>query len=304
MLTKLMEGVGDKLADKWIASLLTPAFLFWAGGLLAWISKFGWNTLEKWFSAQQQIAQITIVIAAFLIVSASAIVMQRFNLLAINLLEGYWPGWLRRPKRWLLQRRVQKVAKMEKRFQDLARQGIGNLSAEEYDEYATLDQQLMYTPATPDQLMPTELGNILRATELRSQDKYGLHSLICWPRLWLLLSSDVKKELTDARTLLNNGANVWLWSIMFLLWIIWAWWAIPISLIVAFLSYRWMVNAAKTYGELLDATFDLYRNDLYKLLRWPLPENPLVERQVGKQVSDYLWRGSDSSIPTFIVENK
>ena len=48
MLTKLMEGVGDKLADKWIASLLTPAFLFWAGGLLAWISKIGWETMEKW----------------------------------------------------------------------------------------------------------------------------------------------------------------------------------------------------------------------------------------------------------------
>jgi hypothetical protein len=301
MLTKLMEGVGNKLADQWIASLLTSAFLFWAGGLIAWISKFGWIALEKWFSSQEQIAQITIVIAAFLIVSVSAIVMQRFNLLAINLLEGYWPSWLRRPKRWLIQRKAQKVAKMEKRFQNLARQEIGNLSAEEHDEYATLDQQLMYIPATLNQLMPTELGNILRAAELRSQDKYGLHSLICWPRLWLLLSSDVKKELEDARTLLNTGANLWLWSIMFLIWTIWTWWAIPISLIVAFFAYRWMVNIAKTYGELLDASFDLYRNDLYKLLRWPLPENPLEERQAGKQVSDYLWRGSDTSIPTFRV---
>src|SRR5436309_830186 len=129
MLTKLMEGVGSKLADQWIASLLTSAFIFWGGGLIAWISKFGWNALEKWFSSQQQIAQITIVIAAFIIVSVSAIAIQHFNLLAINLLEGYWPSWLGRPKRWLIKRRAQKVAKMEKRFQDLALRGIGNLTA-------------------------------------------------------------------------------------------------------------------------------------------------------------------------------
>jgi hypothetical protein len=304
MLTKLLEGVGDRLADKWIASLLTPAFLFWAGGFIAWISKSGWGVLEKWFSAQQQIAQITIVIAVFLIVSISAIVMQRFNLLAINLLEGYWPRWLQQPKRWLIQRKTKKIEEMEKRFQELARQGIENLSAEEHDEYAILDQRLMYMPVMPDQLMPTELGNILRAAELRSQDKYGLNALICWPRLWLLLAPDVKKELTDARTILNTGANVWLWSILFLVWTIWTWWALPISLIVAFFAYCWMVNAAKTYGELLDATFDLYRNELYKLLRWPLPKNPLLERKMGKQISDYLWRGSDSSTPTFKVENK
>jgi len=45
----------------------------------------------------------------------------------------------------------------------------------------------MHTPAESDRHMPTKLGNILRAAELRSKDKYGLDAVICWPRLWLLL---------------------------------------------------------------------------------------------------------------------
>jgi hypothetical protein len=35
MLASFWTGVGDKLADRWVAAILFPAFLFWGGGLVA-----------------------------------------------------------------------------------------------------------------------------------------------------------------------------------------------------------------------------------------------------------------------------
>ncbi|NJL87328.1 MAG: hypothetical protein HC886_17260 [Leptolyngbyaceae cyanobacterium SM1_1_3] len=41
----------------------------------------------------------------------------------------------------------------------------------------------------------------------------------------------------------------------------------------------------------IEASFDLYRHLLYKSLRWQLPDDPAVERRVGKELTRYLWRG-------------
>jgi len=302
MLTKLMEGLGDRLADRWVATLLTPAFFFWLGGLVAWIGHFGWTSLEQWFIHQSQVVQIVLLIGALLIITLSALVIQQLELGIIRFLEGYWPRGLKRLRKWLIQRKVAQHERLHRRFQELASRGLDNLSTEERDEYVSLDWRLMHIPASTGRLMPTTLGNILRAAELRSTGKYGLDFVVCWPRLWLLLPADVKKELTDVRAVLNTGAHVFAWGILFLIWTIWAWWTIPVTLIVTFYAYRWMVNVAVIYSDLLDATFDLHRTALYKSLHWPLPTNPDMEREVGEQVTIYLWRGAEGPAPVFVTD--
>ncbi len=138
--------------------------------------------------------------------------------------------------------------------------------------------------------MPTQLGNILRSAEERPQVYYGLDAFVCFPRLWLLLPDNVKNELTEARNTLNNGASLWLWSVLFILWGLIAWWAILIGVISAYLSYQWMLNYAIIYGELLESAFDLYRFELYKALRFPLPTSPQYEKEKGTQLTNYLWK--------------
>src|SRR5215472_14196690 len=98
MLTKMMEGMGDRFAERWIATLLTPAFFFWAGGFLLWVWHVGWQRVAQWFTTQPQPVQVTIAIAAFLVVSSTAYLVQRFDQAALSFLEGYWPGWLRWPR--------------------------------------------------------------------------------------------------------------------------------------------------------------------------------------------------------------
>ena len=47
------------------------------------------------------------------------------------------------------------------------------------------------------------------------------------------------------------------------------------------------------------AAFDLHRVTIYEHLRRPLQANPHGERSCGEQLTSYLLRGLDSTVPAF-----
>lgn len=326
MTAKVMESFGGKLAEQWVATLLTPAFIFWLGGFFTALQRLGWPSLIRQYTAYPEPLQIAILVGAFCGVVASGFAVQRFDTAIIRFLEGYWHPWLRpirqlciahhrQHKQHLInasQTLRQLEAQQKVTFQALqatiASQGASHLSPAEQDQYRQLHESLL-TPAQQERLtqlrlalhnlpanpalMPTRLGNILRAAERRPLEKYGLDAIICWSRLWLLLSEATKKDLQEARADLNNAARLWLWSLLFLVWAAWgAWWAIPLGLLSAlFAYYNWAIAAATTYGDLIEASFDLYRPLLYQSLRWDIPADPQEERRVGQHLTEYLWRG-------------
>ncbi|HEY9659602.1 MAG TPA: hypothetical protein V6C65_14175 [Allocoleopsis sp.] len=293
MPTKFLEGLTGKLAEQWVASLLTPAFAFWLGGFLAWVQKFGWIELQQQFTKLVDLLQVAVLIGILLIITTSAFAIQRFDLAVLRFFEGYWHPWFNPIRRWLIKQQRKQVDRLNKRWEELQqKQGKTRLKSEEQEELIAIDYQLRQFPDQVDRLMPTRLGNILRAAESKPGDKYGLDAIICWSRLWLVLPDGVKKELQEARADLNTAARVWLWGILFLIWSVWALWAIPVGAIVAWFAYGWMLNAAMTYGDLLESAYDLYRLDLYKSLHFSLPQNPVEEREIGKQLTEYLWRGT------------
>jgi hypothetical protein len=300
MPTKFIESLGGKLAENWAANILTPAFVFWLGGVLAWVWRFGRKPLEDWLKQQPESLLIAVLVTALLIIAVSAFVVQRFDLSVLRFLEGYWLGWLQPLKRWMIHRQEQDFKRKDKQWQALAdKQNKQVLTTDELAEYVTLDGQLMQFPSQLNRLMPTKLGNILRAAESHPYDKYGLNAVICWPRLWLVLPDGVKKELQEARSSLNTASRFWLWSLLFIVWVVWAWWAVPMGLLGMIFAYYWAVDTASVYCSLLESAFDLYRLELYKSLRWPIPINPKQEQEFGKQLTVYLLRGSDQDTPTF-----
>lgn len=108
------------------------------------------------------------------------------------------------------------------------------------------------------------------------------------------------KEITEARNRLDANVRLVVWSVLFLIWCVWAWWwVVPAAVIVMAWGYGRALAVAGTYAELLKAAFDVYRLELYKSLRWPLPANPEEEHRLGRQLTAYLQRGSDSSTPSF-----
>ena len=44
----------------------------------------------------------------------------------------------------------------------------------------------------------------------------------------------------------------------------------------------WVPNRAETFGDLMEAAYDLYRISLYEQLRWPLPQDPDDEVAMGE----------------------
>ena len=105
MLTKFSEGIEGKLAEQWIATVLSPAFGFWAGGLVAIAYRSGWADLATWFGEQRQPLQIAIIAVALVGVAASAQIINRFDHALIRVLEGYWPQALNSLRRWLISRK-------------------------------------------------------------------------------------------------------------------------------------------------------------------------------------------------------
>jgi hypothetical protein len=228
--------------------------------------------------------------AWLLLVTSSAAIGQRFEPAVIRLLEGYhWPKWLReRPKRLFHQRYIND----ENLLQRLAPKVYSSTATgDERQQYVDADLRQRRMPPDPDDIMPTQLGNILRAAERRIEAKYGLDPRICWARLWLLLQKDARDDLSTARSALDIGARSFLWSALFALWTFWSWWALPVAIAALVASYAWMVSAADEYGELFESAFDLFRFALYKSLCLPSPADSTVEPALGKLLTEFLWRG-------------
>jgi len=51
MPTKFIDTIGGKLAEQWIAALLTPAFCFWAGGITAWLLNNDASQLQQYLES-------------------------------------------------------------------------------------------------------------------------------------------------------------------------------------------------------------------------------------------------------------
>jgi hypothetical protein len=305
--TALWTGLGGKLAERWIVMIVSPAFAFWAGGVVAWTWQRGWpdgwQELGRRITGLTSVEQIAVAIGALLLVTVTGVAVQRATLPVLRLLEGYWWSWLLAPAVAL---RARWVRRLQGRRDALAKKlDEGPATPIERRRHLLLDERLRRVPTEADlrrpvRLMPTTLGNILRSSESWPVDKYGLDAVRCWPRLWLVLPDATRTELTGARADLDAVANVLVWAVLFIAWTIWAWWALPAGVIVALLAYRMLLASAAVYGDLLESCFDVHRVLLYEALGWPLPTTPAEERACGEKITRYLWRGSDDPQPRFV----
>ena len=301
MLDKFWEAAGEKFADRW-ASVAAPAVFFWVGGALAWLWHDGGalNGLDHWARRQSEITQLVVLLAVLTCVAASGLLVQRLTAPVLRLAEGYWPPVLGRASGRRVGAVRNRAACLDERFQELAGPvDSGTATARQRSEFADVDQRLRRFPADGDYL-PTRTGNVLRAAERRPGEKYGLDATVVWPRLWLLLPSDTRSEIAQARSALDAAVTAVIWAFFFLGFSFLAFWApiITVGVIVVSCLY-WIPGRAEVFADLVEAAFDVYRLAVYEQLRWPLPANPQEEHESGVRLTTYLLRGSDSPVPAF-----
>ncbi|MBB6547045.1 hypothetical protein [Nonomuraea rubra] len=143
-------------------------------------------------------------------------------------------------------------------------------------------------------LMPTALGNALRAGEIRAGERYGLTTLTSWPRIFPQLSQPLAKALAAARDALDTAVNLCYSFLACAATMGFAvydesdkWWLPAAALAIAGLAYKGAVTAAQAYAQLIHVVYDLHRFDLVKALHYRLPRRE-DEWELFQRISDDL----------------
>ncbi len=240
-------------------------------------------------------AGVAVVVAAYLLYNLQYVI--------IRLFEGYWPRV--RPLLWLRNRRTELYRKRWEYLGQLAKQAPTVTEANEI----WAEQLTFYPPPTHlDRMMPTRLGNVLRAAEIYAYERYGIDPAVIWPRLRPLLKPETMALLEDRKTTLTFMLSVALLSAAFsLLWC-------PVLALttdrwdlfllcalgwpLAWLCYQNAVQSAVAYGEQLRATFDLHRHDLLRALNRPIPSDGEAERKEWLRLNRFFYRNLPLPAPS------
>lgn len=231
----------------------------------------------------------------------------------------FWPKPIRR---WKYKRILRHFKKIDNKLKDVGdRIGEIRKKKEQTNEDKEELQELYYKsselwaevrkfPYNPDKgfysrRYPDEatiFGNVLAEYEGYSEKQYGIHMMVFWPHLWLILPKELKRDL-DLR-----GAKadfLVYFAFIFLIYIfigglgffvqqkpLVAIISILISLFLGFFFYRISIQAHKSYGRYIKAIFDIYRVDLAEKLKAGIAVTNLIpndaERKSWRKYRKYL----------------
>jgi len=138
-------------------------------------------------------------------------------------------------------------------------------------------------------LLPTALGNIIRAFQVYSRVIYGLEGIQGWSRLTAVIPEDYRLLVEDSKAQLDFWINLCVGgaAIAVLYWILAArtgsyphWWLSLVALAVCWVGHIAAPEAALAWGALVKSAFDLYRGDLCRKLGLQIPATTELEREM------------------------
>jgi hypothetical protein len=220
---------------------------------------------------------------------AVGLILYPFQLSLTRLLEGYWGGsrmaravgGIGRERHW------RRRDALEQAFQAGRRRGV---------------KAALATYPEENRLLPTRLGNVLRAAEDTAGQRYNLDTIIIWPRLLPHVASPFAQALAGTRSQLD--ANVRLSATLILATVISAvmlatdgpWLLVPVATaLLSWVAYQAAVQTALKYGQAIRVAFDLHRFDMLHGLHYPLPATLAQELMFNKQLVNFF----DNEQPMF-----
>lgn len=251
-------------------SLRPATWLAVSGGHLTWLIPLG------------------IAIICFL-----AQILLSINQQVIRLYEGYyfrktWPTkQLQRQRDKLFQEidsirnRLNSQSSDKQRPQDMARLSLLSYKAEM--EYGLRDSEML----------PTKLGNVVRAFEHYANTRYSIESITIWPRLQYVMPREALDAIDDQKTSTDFMINASLlllisglgWVLFGIYRLEWGISLIGMALLIAsYLVYRFAIPIAISWGNEVRSAFDLYRRDVLQKMGMPLPATFSEEKKLWKNV--------------------
>jgi MFS family permease len=292
MLGTLFDKVTGLFDSRFVLALLLPAFAFAAGvGALA-VTMTGWHQAAAWWAALDAARQVALGVAAAAAIVVLAVIIGTQVVAMTRLLEGYW-RW-----RWV----IATLGRLGRWREKKRRTRL----AADATELGYLHGYLAFPP-DPAPVLPTRLGNALRAAESYPGDKerWGLDAAFWWPRLYLILPDSARDQVDGARASLDQLAVLTMLSAAFGVvalalschWLnLWVGVSCGIgALLLSRCTYLAAVTAAGVFGELVRSSYDLFRGDLLAKLGWAMPATLAEERRLWAALSQQLYRrGTDT----------
>ncbi|MEW1826397.1 hypothetical protein [Streptomyces sp. NPDC088196] len=221
--------------------------------------------------------------------------LQPFQVRAVRVLEGYWDRWPITAGFAGVLMELQR-----RRGQALADRADAEADASPDAQRVAADAARRLNTLPDAALLPTALGNALRAGEFSAGERYGLTTLSSWPRIYPQVSAPLARALSSARDTLDTAVNLchaFLACTALLLVALYdepgGWWLIALALGSAAVAYKGAVIGAQAYAGLMHVVYDLHRFDLVDALHHPLPDRDeewalfqrLSDRLAGRRVN-------------------
>lgn len=241
-----------------------------------------------------------------LAVTLAAVLLQPLQLSLVRMLEGGFPVWLGSGLACAAQvRRKKELERSVTKKLDAAVALIGATASHQatdklVQEAGTASAKLRSRfPLRDHAIRATALGNALAAAEETAGSGYGLDAVVIWPRLYPLLSEQVRAAVDDLRDGMDAAARLTATGVLTALAAtgLLAWHSglrtllALLPLTIAVLSYLGAVRAATAFGIAMSVAFDLHRFDLLRTLKLAMPATQEEEQETNRALSDFLRQG-------------
>ena len=290
-----------------LVSLLPNGLLAFA--IWAFLRAGSFSGQSNWKAVVSSIlhANIAMLFLFASVVVLLAVILQPFQVAMVRLLEGYWPGWTvtSRLASLFIGHHHRRINDSEKNIR--GENGLYDDATAPLDrrvhvrrDYLTksaaqarAERILARYPYIGDyELLPTSLGNALRAGETTAGERYGLDTLSSWLRMYPNLSVQLKASADSARDALDACVN--LCVSFFLLAIlsavaayhnVGALWIPILALLMMVATYAGAISTTVSYNEILRSAYDLHRFDMVKALHYKLPSAEDDEYELFQELS-------------------
>lgn len=287
MLSTVLTEVKGLVDRRFLLTAFFPMVLF-AGGIDFLLASSGGGLDDQfvWWESASGTTQILLALVVLAAILVAATALSSSAILIAQLYEGYY--WPKSISAWGVERQEARKSKT-----------LGN-------------RELRFPHA---RLLPTALGNVLRAAEEYPELAYGIRTIVVWPRLFLILPPTLLTSASGPADTIQFLLNISLLATAFG-FVGGAFSAAaglgPVtylcvtvgSLALARLAYRGAVETAIDYGLHIRGAFDLHRNDLLEHLGRSAPTTRDEERRLWQDVSGRLQTGEPKPVRYLRPESK
>lgn len=317
-MTEFFSKISGQIIGPMILSAFFPAVLFVAALSLVVIplAPFAqpWTQVVNSATAWQQNG-IAVLEITFLVLVLS-VVLYNLNTPIIRMYEGYpWKdSWI---GRFLVKRQQGRfgraflirrcIAKLRIEAQ-LARTDIDLRDLPDIQQKLVLTLNNAY-PNKSTLVLPTRLGNVIRAFETYTTRQYGAGAIALWPRLVGVLDSTFAQGVDSAKTSFDFMINssflslllaamsavaglIWKPPVAQMLYQPWMTWTL-VFVSLSYLSYVAAINRAAEWGTQVKCAFDLYRLTLLTKLGYETKPANLTEERRMWEVINYKFAFPD-----------